>query len=732
MIFSRSTETKADSAGLRYSICGLVVITGGMASLATDSALWLVLVILACAVHSIFTSHGREPVVSEGLIDGLCALAFFVGLLEYWLFRLSITMCMAHFLTVVAVLVLFRKKQESHYRLMRLTLIGVTATAALTTDAWIFLLSFIAVACVLIWNHMAHDISSSHGSQEREGQALSLVAGSVGVGLAVFFVAGVVYLGYPRVSARKFGEVGPSSQSEEEKQTSIGFTESVSPGEIDTRVGGNEEVMKVTFALPDSKRNHVKRPILMRGQVMGSYSDGNWDKYHSQLDRNVSFRRSLNLDTIPLLSRETYLLKNVPSKPPRVLQRIHVKESDTRVLFCLARPVWATGDGSISIGFDPVTHILYTLYPPVERQTYRVVSRRPHIPQSRLQDARTMSPQTVEGPFLETPADLEPHLEDTLEQIRQIYDPQTNYDHVTAVKRYLRSSGQFDYTLAGPEMAGMDPIKAFLSRTRSGSCTHFASSMVFLLRAQDIPARLVVGFRGGEKGEEALTRTFYQRHAHAWVEVAFENYGWLAFDPTPAGLGGEASFDSIFAQLKDLLTGPRGTWFYVFVGYSKYHQEQFLDVLGDILSLTLQQTDDLFLALGQLRYLHAGWAVLVGGLVLAGLAVAWLIRHFDWYRRGSRQVPIEFYRRVISILREKGLQRPRHLTAREFAGQAARQLREGDTNTERVEEALERLTELYYGVRYGGRELTAREEREVHGLLEALRETTPPRPGCPG
>ena len=56
--------------------------------------------------------------------------------------------------------------------------------------------------------------------------------------------------------------------------------------------------------------------------------------------------------------------------------------------------------------------------------------------------------------------------------------------------------------------------------------------MAVLLRSIGIPARVVIGFTAGEsdaRGDYVVTT----QDLHAWVEVPFEGYGWLPFEPTP-------------------------------------------------------------------------------------------------------------------------------------------------------------------------------------------------------
>ena len=92
----------------------------------------------------------------------------------------------------------------------------------------------------------------------------------------------------------------------------------------------------------------------------------------------------------------------------------------------------------------------------------------------------------------------------------------------------------FYYTLNPPLLAMDDPVDDFLFNVRRGYCEHYASSFAFLMRAAGIPARVVVGYQGGEPnpvGEYLIVR---QSDAHAWAEVWFEESGWVRIDPTAA------------------------------------------------------------------------------------------------------------------------------------------------------------------------------------------------------
>jgi transglutaminase-like putative cysteine protease len=121
------------------------------------------------------------------------------------------------------------------------------------------------------------------------------------------------------------------------------------------------------------------------------------------------------------------------------------------------------------------------------------------------------------------------------------------YAAAVAIEVWLRSSGGFDYDEHPRQVRGMPPLVAFVTRTKSGYCQHFAGAMALMLRYLGIPARVAAGFTSGAYDADRGTWRVNDRNAHTWVEVWFEGYGWLPFDPTPGrgNLGGTYTTSSI-------------------------------------------------------------------------------------------------------------------------------------------------------------------------------------------
>lgn len=91
----------------------------------------------------------------------------------------------------------------------------------------------------------------------------------------------------------------------------------------------------------------------------------------------------------------------------------------------------------------------------------------------------------------------------------------------------------FSYTLQ-PPLLGRDSVDEFLYGSKAGFCEHYASAFVFLMRAADVPARVVTGYQGGELNPVDDFMVVRQSDAHAWAEVWLGERGWVRIDPTAA------------------------------------------------------------------------------------------------------------------------------------------------------------------------------------------------------
>ena len=114
---------------------------------------------------------------------------------------------------------------------------------------------------------------------------------------------------------------------------------------------------------------------------------------------------------------------------------------------------------------------------------------------------------------------------------RQVQELPTGRERLEALEGWFRRQ-PFRYSLKPGPVADLD---SFLFDQQVGFCGHYASALAALMRAADVPARVVSGYQGGHV-VQPLTGSSYlelrQSDAHAWVELWLEGEGWQRVDPT--------------------------------------------------------------------------------------------------------------------------------------------------------------------------------------------------------
>jgi hypothetical protein len=110
-------------------------------------------------------------------------------------------------------------------------------------------------------------------------------------------------------------------------------------------------------------------------------------------------------------------------------------------------------------------------------------------------------------------------------------DP-TAFDRVMSIQRHLTDPAVYRYDQTVRYPSTMQGLADFLTKRQSGFCQQFASAMAVMLRSLGIPARVAMGYGAGHLVGDN-TWGVMTTDLHAWVEVPFQGYGWLPFEPTP-------------------------------------------------------------------------------------------------------------------------------------------------------------------------------------------------------
>jgi protein-glutamine gamma-glutamyltransferase len=248
-------------------------------------------------------------------------------------------------------------------------------------------------------------------------------------------------------------------------------------------------------------------------------------------------------------------------------------------------------------------------------------------------------PGTALQDLIELPPGFNPRTLAMAQELRRQFGPGASAAPalVNAVMERLRTGG-YSYTLE-PGLYGKNTADEFWFDRREGFCEHIASSFVILMRALDIPARIVTGYQGGELNGVDRFWTVRQSDAHAWAEVWLQGEGWVRVDPTSAVAPGrigslerlrapEGAFAGAVRTLNPTLAAQlRDAWEAVNNGWNQwvlnYTQGKQLDLLKN-LGFSSPSWNDL-------AYVLIGVVVLVS-LVGAGWTLWEKQQHDPWLR----------------------------------------------------------------------------------------------------
>ena len=265
---------------------------------------------------------------------------------------------------------------------------------------------------------------------------------------------------------------------------------------------------------------------------------------------------------------------------------------------------------------------------------------------------------------------------------------------VDAVLEIIRRG--FTYTLTpgtyGDSNENRFAIDEFWLDRKQGFCEHFSTAFVVVMRALDIPARVVTGYQGADPDLQDGDHIVRNSHAHAWTEVWLAGRGWVRIDPTAAVAPERVSVSrnlrpppgvvagainavnpALMAQLRASWELVNNRWNQWVLNYSRAEQFDLLKKLG----VSAPGWEDL-------AYLLIG---LLSGASLLGAAWAWCDRH-------RRDPWLRLRMRLTKRLAGLGVVAADHEPPRALAGHVRAQL--GARG-----EALALQLEALDGLRYG-------------------------------
>ncbi|MDR0439416.1 MAG: DUF3488 and transglutaminase-like domain-containing protein [Candidatus Accumulibacter sp.] len=276
-----------------------------------------------------------------------------------------------------------------------------------------------------------------------------------------------------------------------------GLSNQMSPGSLENLILSDEIAFRAQFAtdVPD------KAKLYWRGPTFDSYDGQTWRPSYVSASRAADRRTLVE-----------------PAERSFVDYTITLEAHNQRWLLALDLPVALPEDAGVA-------------------PTLEVLSRRPVHYRNRFsfRSATDYLANRDEAPALlrqarRLPRELNPKARELADSWRREFvDPEAISN---AALRFFREE-EFFYTLQ-PPLLGKNAVDEFLFDTRRGFCGHYAGAYVALMRAADVPARVVTGYQGGELNPVDGILTVRQSDAHAWAEIWLEGRGWRRVDPTAA------------------------------------------------------------------------------------------------------------------------------------------------------------------------------------------------------
>jgi transglutaminase-like putative cysteine protease len=599
---------------------------------------WITAALLACAIWRYSIEVRRKP-VPPALLRASLALACFLGVL-YTYSTISGVGPGSALLAIMAALKLLETRQRRDQFVLLFIAIFLVMSSLLR-EQYLWSLPYLVVGVILImtaWLRTAADdlepLRRSLGTSSR----LILYAAPLALAMWIFF---------PRI-ATPFWAVPIDTGT-----AVSGLSDTISPGDISALSKSDAVAFRVKFdgVVPDPRDRY------WRGLVLHRFDGRTWSGISE-----------------PRISSGA--LKNIQTAGEAVQYEVTLEPTRQHWIFALDIPYhW-----DLESTFLGPQHQLARVQPIDQRIAYKAVSYPDYRIDLELHPYRR-------GWYLEFPESRNPRTAELASSMRAAATSDEAF--VRAVLKKFNEE-EYHYTLEPPPL-GSHPVDRFLFETRRGFCEHYASAFAVMMRAAGIPARIVVGYQGGELNPVGDYMIVRQADAHAWTEVWLPGSGWRRVDPTAAvapervdaGRTG-AMFDGTAAAwglgapsrlLHNLVLtwdAANAKWNEWVLGYGPENQERFMNWLG---------MDD-----PDWRQMILTLVALVTGLTML-ISLALMLR----YRPPSRDKAAILYDRFV---RKSGLKPATGETPRGFAVRAQR-------DSPLPADSVRSITDTYLDVRYG-------------------------------
>jgi transglutaminase-like putative cysteine protease/uncharacterized protein (DUF58 family) len=472
--------------------------------------------------------------------------------------------------------------------------------------------------------------------------------------------------------------IGHLSRKQPAGRHSIGFADSITPGDIAGAAADRRVAARIDF--PDGAPRGDR---YLKGGTWSTFDGTRWRK---------------DGETPAIVPRGgiAYYLAPARQGAPPTEAEVTLEPLDSAAFFVYGSPLTAEGP----LGELRIDRAGNLSLPTSDRPTirYRLRYQPGPVPPSRMfpgpRAEDLAMPSGDWGALAAMAAEAAPHGPPDAERARRLV-------------AFLGSG--YRYTLDGPT----GDLRDFLFVRKAGYCEHFASALCLMLRSAGIPARVAAGFMGGEWNDVGGYLIVRQSDAHAWTE-GWIGGRWVTLDATP-GTSAPAARSMAGGTGEKYLDWLKHGWDRYVVDYDLATQARGVEAIGRAIG-KVSGGGRSARGLASTAFRTAAAAVLLA------FAAAWLRRRLR--RKSDARLPDESplpppYRRLFAALERNGYRATEGDTP---AGMLAKAVA---SRPELAADAA-RFAALYHRDRFGAAPLPAAARAEAFGLAARLRTALPP------
>lgn len=438
---------------------------------------WLILVVLSAVAYRLIADYWGYPLLNRWIRMIIVFAGLFLLKAQYG------TIISSGFFVGFLLLFVGLKSIEIHSQrdlkvLVLCNFYLIAVALIVTQELWIIAFMMVAIlANFSLMMRLNAPLASLRQIGSKSGKLLLI---AIPISMVLFYV-------FPRI-AQPLWNVPSLTQSR------TGFSERMTPGSITELFSDDSTVLRITF------KNRPEMNGYWRGLILSFYDGRAWSPSWN------------NSDHFPALAE-------LADKELADYQVI-LEPRQTKWLFYQGKPI----AGDPKLAYSPNSGLIST-------ENEVITQRFAYALKTDSSTAVTQLNEKQRASNTKVPNYANPRLKAWAKE-QYLAHGQNTQSFILFLQQYIQQNN-FWYTLNPPAVTSYNKaMDQFWFDTQKGYCEHYASAVAIILRASGIPARVVVGYQGGEWNPVAQYLTIRNKDAHAWLEYWQEGAGWQQFDPT--------------------------------------------------------------------------------------------------------------------------------------------------------------------------------------------------------